>query len=84
MGRCTLWQIMGLSQSGLLANELLERRLNKRGYYQRKLVPGLWKQEWRPVQLIVVVDNSGMKYVGKEHAHHLKSTSEENYSVITE
>ena len=35
----------GLTQSGLLANELLERRLNKRGYYQSELVPGLWKHE---------------------------------------
>ena len=39
----------GLPQSGLLANELLEKRLNKRGYYQSKLVPGLWKHAWRPV-----------------------------------
>jgi hypothetical protein len=32
----------GLPQSGLLANELLEKRLNKRGFHQSKLVPGLW------------------------------------------
>ena len=32
----------GLPQAGLLANELLEKRLNKRGYHQSKLVPGLW------------------------------------------
>jgi hypothetical protein len=31
----------GLPQSGLLANELLEKRLNKHGYLQSKLVPGL-------------------------------------------
>ena len=31
----------GLPQSGLLANELLEKRLNKNGYHQSKLVPGL-------------------------------------------
>ena len=29
----------GLPQSGLLANELLEKRLNKHGYHQSKLVP---------------------------------------------
>jgi hypothetical protein len=33
----------GLPQAGLLANELLEQRLNKHGYFQSKLVPGLWK-----------------------------------------
>ena len=84
MGRCTLWQIMGLSQSGLLATKLLERRLNKRGYYQSKLVPGLWKHERRPVQFTLVVDNFGVKYMGKEYAQHLKSTLEEKYIVTAE
>ena len=64
----------GLPQSGLMANELLEKRLNKRGYYQSKLVPGLWSHKWRPVQFTLVVDNFGVKYVGKEHAIHLKNT----------
>jgi hypothetical protein len=31
----------GLPQSGILANKLLEKRLNKHGYQQSKLVPGL-------------------------------------------
>ena len=34
-----------LPQSGLLANELLEKRLNKQGYHRSKLVPGLWKHK---------------------------------------
>ena len=37
--------IYGLPQAGLLANNLLEKRLNKHGYYQSKLVPGLWKYD---------------------------------------
>ena len=61
----------GLPQAGLLANELLEKRLNKYGYYQSKLVPGLWTHEWRPIQFTLVVDDFGVKYVGKEHAQHL-------------
>ncbi len=32
----------GLPQTGLIANELLEKRLNEHGYQQSKLVPGLW------------------------------------------
>ena len=40
------WGIHGLPQSGLLANQLLGKRINKRVYYQSKLVPGLWKQKW--------------------------------------
>jgi hypothetical protein len=68
----------GLPQEGLLANELLEKRLNKRGYFQSKLIPGLWKHEWRPVQFTLVVDDFGIKYVGKEHALHLKTMLEDN------
>ena len=47
----------GLPQAGLLANQLLEKRLNKRGYFQSKLVPGSWKHKWRPVQFTLVVDD---------------------------
>ena len=51
---------------------------------ESKLVPGLWKHEWRPIQFTLVVDDFGVKYVGKEHALHLKSTLEDNYGVTTE
>ena len=74
----------GLPQSGLLANELLEKRLNKHGYHQSKLVPGLWSHKWRPVQFTLVVDDFGVKYVGTTHALHLKQTLEENYKVTLE
>ena len=73
----------GLPQAGLLANDLLEKRLNKRGYRQSKLVPGLWKHEWRPVQFTLMVDDFGVKYVGKEHTLHLKQTIEENYTLTS-
>ena len=48
------------------------------------MVPGLWKHKWCPVQFTLVVDDFGVKYVGKEHAQHLKNTLEENYTVTTE
>ena len=66
----------GLPQPGLLVNKLLEKRLNKRGYHQRKLVPGIWKHEWRPVQFTMVVDDFGVKYDGEKYALHLKQTLE--------
>ena len=74
----------GLPQAGLLANELLEKRLNKHGYRQSKLVPGLWKHDWRPVQFTLVVDDFGFKYVGTEHALHLQRAIQEDYEVKTE
>ena len=74
----------GLPQAGLLANELLEKRLNKAGYFQSKYVPGLWSHKWRPIQFTLVVDDFGVKYVGKEHAEHLKKTLETDYKITTD
>ena len=71
----------GLPQSGLLANQLLEKRLNKHGYFQSKLVPGLWTHKTQPIQFTLVVDDFGVKYVGKEHALHLKAVLEEHYAI---
>jgi hypothetical protein len=66
----------GLPQSGLLANELLERRLNKQGYRQSKLVPGLWRHDTRPIQFTLVVDDFGVKYINKDDALHLQKLLE--------
>ena len=74
----------GLPQAGLLANELLEKRLNKHGYYQSNLVPGLWRHKTRPITFSLVVDDFGVKYVGKEHAEHLKQVLEQHYQVTTD
>ena len=71
----------GLPQAGLIANELLEKRLNKHGYRQSKLVPGLWKHDTRPIQFTLIVYIFGVKYVGEEHAQHLKNTLEEHYKL---
>ena len=52
----------GIPHAGLLANEQLETRLNKHGYWQSKLVPGLWKHDTRPIHFTLVVDNFGVKF----------------------
>eukprot|EP00956_Cyclotella_meneghiniana_P017716 scaffold29109_cov56-Cyclotella_meneghiniana.AAC.5 len=74
----------GLPQAGLLANELLEKRLNKEGYFQSKLVAGLWAHKTRPIQFTLVVDDFGVKYVGQEHANHLLKTLEKHYKVTAD
>ena len=65
-----------LPRVGLLTQELMEQHLATRGYYQSKLTPGIWKHKWRPIHFLLVVDDSGIKYMGKEHAAHLKQTLE--------
>eukprot|EP00804_Cyclotella_cryptica_P022726 CCRYP_012523-RA/>CCRYP_012523-RA protein AED:0.38 eAED:0.38 QI:0/0/0/1/0/0/2/0/220 len=66
-----LVQLYGLPQAGLLANELLKKRLNAHGYFQSKLVPSLWRHKQRPIQFSLMVDDFGIKYTGREHAEHL-------------
>ena len=74
----------GLPQSGLLANNLLEKILNKHGYYKSKLVPGPWKHEWRPIQFTLAVNNFDVKYVGKQHAQHLFKVLQKYYLVMND
>jgi hypothetical protein len=71
----------GLPQSGILAQELLEERLNLHGYHQSLYTPGLWTHESRPICFSLVVDNFGVKYVGEEHCDHLLAVLKEHYDV---
>jgi hypothetical protein len=61
----------GLPQSGILANELLQRNLAKDGYRPMRHTHGLCKHDTRPISFSLVVDDFGVKYVGREHAEHL-------------
>jgi hypothetical protein len=44
-------------------------------------MPGLWRHEWRPITFTLVVDNFGVKYVGKEHTDHLIACIKEKYKL---
>ena len=71
----------GLRQTGILAQQLLKKRLNKQGYFQSTLVPGLWKHKWRPVQFTLVINNFGVKYVGVEHTQHFVDSISGHYNI---
>ena len=71
----------GLPHAGIIAQKLLEERLAKHGYHQSDKTPGLWTHVWRPISFSLIVDDFGVKYVGKEHADHLIKILEENYVV---
>ncbi len=45
------------------------------------MVPGLWKHDTRPIQFTLVVNDLGIKYIGKEHAQHLKNALKEHYKL---
>ena len=74
----------GLPQAGILAQQQLSKRLNKAGYFQSDTTPGFWKHEWRPISFALVVDDFGVKYVGKENADHLISVLQEDYIIDTD
>jgi hypothetical protein len=61
----------GLPQSGILANELLQRNLAKDSYRPTQHTHGLWKHDTRPISFSLVVDDFRVKYIGREHAEHL-------------
>ena len=65
------WGMYGLPQVGLIAQQLLEKRLNKKGYHKREITPGLWKQTWCPICFSICIDYFGVKCVGKHQAEHL-------------
>ena len=71
----------GLPYAGIIAQKLLIERLEKHGYAQSDKTPGFWTHKWRPISFTLIVDDFGVKYVGKEHANHLISVLEEHYVV---
>ncbi len=80
---CEICQGMyGLPQAGIIAQELLAKRLKEHGYSQSKTTPGLWKHEWHPVWFSLVVDNFGVKHIGEEHAHHLLQAVHKYYKCL--
>ena len=71
----------GLPQAGRIANDALVLHLAKDGYHQSKMIPGLFHHESRPVSFCLVVDDFGIKYVGKENAEHLINTLKSKYTI---
>jgi hypothetical protein len=74
----------GLKQAGLLANQLLHTRLAPFGYYLSRHTPGLWLHRTRPISFTLMVDDFAVKYVGKQHAEHLRDTLLRTYELTTD
>jgi hypothetical protein len=74
----------GLKQAGLLANQLLETRLAQFGYYPARHTPGLWLHHTRPIAFTLVMDEFAVKYVGNQHAEHLRNALLKTYELTTD
>jgi hypothetical protein len=71
----------GLPQSGRLANNLLVTRLAPHGYRPCTHTHGLWRHDTKHITFTLVVDDFGIKYLGKENADHLLNALKEHYEV---
>jgi hypothetical protein len=74
----------GLKQAGLLANQLLQTRLAPFGFYPDRHTPGLWLHKTRPISFTLVFDDFAVKYVGKQHAEHLRNALLRTYELTTD
>ena len=73
--------VYGLPHAGPIAQQLLEKQLNKKGYKQIEITPGLGTQEWSPISLSLCMDDFGLKYFGRQHPDHLMSFLKEHYKI---
>ena len=71
----------GLPQAGRMAYEKLVNHLADDGYRPTGHTPGLFKHDTRPVLFNLVVDDFGVKFVGKENVEHLISTLKKHYDI---
>jgi hypothetical protein len=74
----------GLPQAGILAKELLQRNLAKDGYRPTTHTHGLWTHDNRPLSFSLVLDDFGVKYVGREHAEHLMACIKKKYNISSD
>jgi hypothetical protein len=63
----------GLKQAELIANQLLQTRLAPFRNYPARHTPGLWLHNTWPISFTLVVEDVVVKYVGKQHAEHLRN-----------
>jgi hypothetical protein len=66
----------GLTQAGILTNELLQRNLAKDGYRPTQHTHGIWTHDTDPLSFSFWV-----KYVGREHAERLMACIKKNYNI---
>jgi hypothetical protein len=74
----------GLKQAGLLANQLLQKRVSPFGYYPARHTQGMWLHNTRSIAFSLIVDDFTVKYVGKPHVDHLRDALLRSYELTTD
>jgi hypothetical protein len=76
--------VYGLKQAEIIANRRLTKHIARHDYHPTPRYPGLWHHSMRNVIFSFVVDDFGIRYVGKEHIDHLLNALAELYTVSTD
>ena len=71
----------GLKQDGRITNDLLKVHLDHFGFAPVTRTPVLCKYTTKPTSSSLVVDDFGVKYIGKENADHLIQALQKVYTI---
>ena len=71
----------GLKQAGRIANDQIKDHLAHFGFSPVTRTPALWKHATKPIILSLIVDDFGVKYIGKENADHLIQALQKLYTI---
>jgi ribosomal protein L35AE/L33A len=74
----------GLKQAGLLSNQLLQTRSAPFCYCPARHTPGLWLHKTSPIAFSLIVADFAIKYVGKQHADHLRNDLLQIYELTND
>ena len=71
----------GLKHAGCITNDRLKIHLAKFGHPPVARNPSLWKHATKDICFSLVVDNFGVKYVGKDTADHIIQALKKLYTI---
>ena len=67
-----IWKVMyGLSQSERIEHERFKNHLEKHRYQPIEFTPGIWNHKSSPISFTIIVDDFGIKCVGKKHTNNI-------------
>jgi hypothetical protein len=71
----------GFPQAGILPNQLLNKCLAIKGYYQFQHTPRLWYHVWRNITFCLGVNNFGINVANMHYMDHLVNALKKHYTV---
>ena len=77
-------RMYGLLQAWIIAQKILQKRLNKQGYQKSDITPELWTHDWRLICCSLCVDDFSVKYAVKQHVEHLMAVIQDHYKISSD